>query len=86
MAFEVDRIILTRQLENLGATVTMSSNRSHTILVDNKYEICYTNYWYREAGSHTTLGQGKQQFLKLIEREHSEPKEIIKPVRFVSQG
>lgn len=69
MAFGLEKDILTTKLRGVGATVCDSPSRDHYLLVNNKYEICYTNFYYRLAGSDSTLGQGKQDFLNIIENE-----------------
>ncbi|MBQ3512537.1 MAG: hypothetical protein IJA32_01885 [Lachnospiraceae bacterium] len=68
MAFGLERDIFKRQLEKLGANV-VSNEETHRLIVNDKYEISYTNFWYRYKGADTTIAQGKQQFLKLIEEE-----------------
>lgn len=68
MAFGLDKKILTEQLENLGASVVVDEGK-HRLIVNDKYEICYTNNWYRYKGSNKTIGQGKQEFMDLIKNE-----------------
>ncbi len=69
MAFGLEKDIFTKQLRKIGATACDSPYRDHYLLVNEKYEVCYTNFYYRLAGSDSTIGQGKQDFLKLIELE-----------------
>lgn len=68
MAFGLERDIFTKQLEKLGADV-VANDSTHRLIVNDKYEISYTNFWYRYKGSDSTIGQGKQRFLDLIKEE-----------------
>lgn len=69
MAFESEAIRLARDLIKMGATVEDSPNFRNYLLVNNKYDICYTNFYYRLAEDSKTLGQGRSEFLKLIQNE-----------------
>lgn len=68
MAFETQGQIFKKQLEKMGATVRYS-NRDHNLVVNEKYEICYTNYYFRKYGEEATIGQGKDKFMKMIRNE-----------------
>ena len=67
MAFGLQAKILRSELEKLGAKV--SECEKHRLKVNDKYEISYTNFYYRYLGEDNTIGHGKQEFLKLIEKE-----------------
>ena len=67
-AFETERDRLKKELEKLGATV-VANDTAHRLIVNDKYEIGYTNFWYRFKGSHETIGLGRQKFLRLIASE-----------------
>lgn len=69
MAFGLNKSITENQLKKYGATVEDSPYRSNNLLVNGKYEFCYTNSCFRFAGNDKILGRGKQEFLKLIQKE-----------------
>lgn len=68
MAFGLERDIFKKQLQKLGATVVVNED-THRLVVNDKYEISYTNFYYRYKGEDDTLGQGKQKFLDLVKSE-----------------
>lgn len=68
MAFGLERDIFSRELEKMGANV-IADESTHRLIVNDKYEVSYTNYWYRYKGNKSTIGQGKQEFLQMIRNE-----------------
>lgn len=77
MAFGLQGDIFTKQLNKLGANVVVDES-THRLIVNYKYEISYTNSYYRYLHSDKTIGQGKQAFLELIKKEMTgEPEPLI---------
>lgn len=72
MAFEDHKYELIEELIAMGAHVEEKGQNSR-LVVNHKYEICYTNYWYWSLGQATTLGCGHQSFLRLIRQEMTQP-------------
>ncbi len=70
MLFDKQKSFLRERLREIGADVTES--RENYLCVDDKYEICYTNLWYRKKGEKSSLGQGAMGFIKIIEQEYHE--------------
>lgn len=58
--------------------VTMTCSGCGSEYELTKYEISYTNSYYRYLHSDKTIGQGKQAFLELIKKEMTgEPEPLI---------
>ena len=69
MAFGLERKIMVDSLKKIGATVKDSDEHGHSLLVNDKYVICYTNNCCFRKGEEKSFMQGKQQFIKLQKEE-----------------
>ena len=69
MAFGLEKKIMVDSLKKIGATVKDSDEHGHSLLVNDKYVICYTNNCCFRKGEEKSFMQGKQQFIKLLKEE-----------------
>lgn len=64
MAFGLNALIITRELEKYGYSVCQDEE-NHMLIVNRKYKFCYTNNYYYDIDGNR-LGRGRMEFVKML--------------------
>lgn len=71
MKLRLRKLKLTKAIKKNGGYYKESPDKMYTLLVNDRYEICYSDFVFRECASGRMLGQGASHFIHLIRDEHN---------------
>lgn len=65
-----ERDLLVDELKGIGAEVQIDERRKR-LIVNNEYEISYTNFYYFEKGSNKSISRGRRDFVEYVKDKSS---------------
>ena len=66
-----ERDWLVQELVKLGVNVQVDEERKR-VVVNDTYEISYTNFYYFEVGQSKSISRGRREFIEFVKQKVNE--------------